>query len=60
MTLKYGWKEENLIKFNLPRWEKYNRYKNKMDEKANIKSKSILVMFTWREIKNGTNSNNFI
>ena len=55
MTLKYGWKEENLIKFNLPRWEKYNRYKNKMDEKANIKSKSILVMFTWREIKNGTN-----
>ena len=24
MTKKYGWKEENLIKFNLPRWEKYN------------------------------------
>ena len=29
MTMRYGWKEENLLKFNLPRWEKYNRLKTK-------------------------------
>ena len=59
MALKYGWKEENLLKFNLPRWEKYNRYKKKLNEKENIKSNSIFVMFTWREIKNGTNISSY-
>ena len=50
MAKKYGWKDENIIKINLPRWDKYN---NKIF--SNIKNKfkveSILIMFTWRNIK---------
>ena len=45
MAIKHGWKNEDLIKFNLPRWEKYN-YINKL----NIRKYSIFVMFTWRKI----------
>ena len=51
MTLKYGWKAENLIKFNLPKWEKYNNINKSSTEIGNIKSESIFIMFTWREIK---------
>lgn len=50
MAKKYGWKDENIIKINLPRWDKYN---NKIF--SNIKNKfkvhSILFMFTWRYFK---------
>ena len=46
MAIKHGWKNEDLIKFNLPRWEKYN-YINK----SNIRKYSIFIMFTWRRIK---------
>ena len=50
-AIKYGWKEKDIIKFNLPRWDKYNldcklSYKN-----SNIKINSIFIMFTWRELK---------
>ena len=45
MAIKHGWKEGDLIKFNLSRWEKYN-YINK----SNIKKSSIFIMFTWRKI----------
>lgn len=51
VPLKYGWKEENLIKFDLPRWEKYNNLNNYFKSKININSNSIFIMFTWREIK---------
>lgn len=44
MAIKHGWKDEDLIKFNLPRWEKYN-YRNKS---SNFEIYSIFVMFTWR------------
>ena len=44
MAIKHGWKDEDLIKFNLPRWEKYN-YRNKS---SNFETYSIFVMFTWR------------
>ena len=53
MVIKYGWKDENLIKFNLPRWEKYNIDNNSLNEYGNIKPNSIFIMFTWRELKNG-------
>jgi len=57
VALKYGWKEENLIKLNLPRWDKYN-FANKL---GNLNSNSIFIMFTWRELKtNGTISNYYI
>ena len=56
MTMKYGWKEENLLKFNLPRWEKYNRLKRKKSkQEEKIKSDSIFVMFTWRALKKNRN-----
>ena len=53
MTIKYGWKDENLIKLNLPRWEKYNNANRSSNEIDNIKSNSIFIMFTWRELKIG-------
>ena len=50
VVLKYGWKDEDLIKMNLPRWEKYN-IKELAFINGNIKANSIFIMFTWREIK---------
>ena len=47
-VLENGWKDENLIKLNLPRWERYNSV-NKFGE---LNENSIFIMFTWREIKN--------
>ena len=46
----YGWKEENIIKMNLPRWDNYN-----IEKKEYVKNKNIFVMFTWREIKRKKN-----
>ena len=45
---KYGWNKDNIIKMNLPRWDKYNKYLY-FDNK-NINN-SIFIMFTWREIR---------
>ena len=53
IILKYGWKDENLIKLNLPRWDKYNNINKSSNDFGKIKSKSIFIMFTWREIKYG-------
>jgi hypothetical protein len=39
VPIKYGWKEEDLIKFNLPRWDKYNFKNESNKEKEKIKSK---------------------
>ena len=49
----YGWKDENIIKLNLPRWEKYTKNLNNIisNNKDIIKNNSIFVMFTWRKIK---------
>ena len=44
---KYGWKDENIIKLNLPRWDKYNN--KTIDLKYN--GSSIFIMFTWRQMK---------
>ena len=50
---EYGWKEENIIKICLPKWDKYyNRTINKTQL-----SKSIFIFFTFREGKEGKNSN---
>ena len=49
-----GWGNNDIIKINLPKWDKYNKYENN-------KNKSIFIMFTWREIKeNETISNDYI
>ena len=49
---KYGWKRKNIIKLNLPKWDKYNEQNNSKSYLKNIlyKNPSILIMFTWREI----------
>ena len=51
---KRGWKEDDIIKINLPRWDKYNNHsKNVYYFKKNeeIKDNSIYIMFTWRQMK---------
>ena len=47
---KYGWKEENIIKLNLPRWDKYNNETRGLYYNG-IKNNSIFIMFTWRQLK---------
>ena len=49
---KYGWKNEDIIKLNLPRWEKYNKEILSNDNiNLNFTNQSILIMFTWRQLK---------
>ena len=54
---KYGWKDKDIIKSNLPRWDKYNNdiiHKSSFSEESNghkIESNSIFIMFTWRDLK---------
>ena len=51
LAKKYGWTDKNIIKINLPRWDKYNNiidYNQKNNTKIN--NNSIFVMFTWRDI----------
>ena len=50
VAIKYGWKDENIIKMNLPRWSKLL---NNIKSDGKIKTNSIFIMFTWREIKKG-------
>ena len=51
---KFGWKDKNIIKMNLPRWDLFNMDKNEnlfsLNNKTIIKNNSILIMFTWRDI----------
>ena len=55
MAKKYGWTDENIIKINLPRWDKYN-----INNEYNLKNKIIFIMFTWRDPKkNGTISTDY-
>ena len=49
--LKYGWKDENIIKMNPPRWSKYLNSINSLNHFRRIKSNSIFIMFTWRATK---------
>ena len=48
----HGWKDENIIKINLPRWDKFNfNYFYKNYSYINNNNNSIFIMFTWRKIK---------
>ena len=53
MAKKYGWKDENIIKINLPRWDKYNH--EALNNNNKFSTQSILFMFTWRAIKKNKN-----
>ena len=46
IPIKHGWTEENIIKINLPRWDRYSNVAHYFP--GDINSNSILVMFTWR------------
>ena len=61
ITKKYGWKDENIIKLNLPRWDKYNdNYNKTIDLNYNgINNNSIFIMFTWRNMKDGQNISSY-
>ena len=49
---KYGWKDKDIIKINLPRWDKLNRYnKKKLFKNKGLNNNSIFIMFTWRSIR---------
>jgi len=48
-AIKYGWNSEDIIKLNLPKWDKYNKKNNSQNMIYN-NNNSILIMFTWREI----------
>ena len=55
---RFGWRDEDIIKINLPRWDRYIYDNNNNSEGIEdnfegiqISKNSILVMFTWRYIK---------
>ena len=47
VTKRYGWKDENIIKIGLPKWDSYYEVKNTNNDK------SVFFMFTWREMNPG-------
>jgi len=50
-AIKYGWNNKDIIKLNLPKWDKYNKNNSKYNlNKILYNNNSILIMFTWREI----------
>ena len=53
LAKKYGWKDENIIKINFPRWDKFNNEMLSNDDKNIFTNQSIFIMFTWRAIKKG-------
>ena len=62
VATKYGWAYEDIIQFNLPRWDKYNNSKGSKEEFGiNNYKKCIFIMFTWRELqKNRSISNDYL
>ena len=52
---KHGWTEDNIIKINLPRWDRYLKHSDNtlyhFNSKKDIKKNSIFIMFTWRQTK---------
>ena len=49
---KYGWLDNNIIKIGLPRWDIFSYYNKKFNY---YKTKSIFMMFTWRDLKKENN-----
>lgn len=43
---QYGWLDQNIIKINLPRWDRFSNIEKNFQ--GRIVSNSILIMFTWR------------
>ena len=48
----FGWKNNDIIKIGLPRWDLFYEYdNNSSDIKNSNEQKSIFIMFTWRALK---------
>ena len=56
LAKKYGWTDNNIIKNCLPKWDKYEKYKEKIifSSDYNNNNKSIFIMFTWRNLVNNS------
>jgi CDP-glycerol glycerophosphotransferase (TagB/SpsB family) len=51
LAKRYEWKDEDIIKINLPRWDKYNTNIQSLFNNKNISNpNSIFFLFTWRDI----------
>lgn len=59
IAVKFGWKRENIIKINLPKWDKYNETNKLIRDSYNndIDDNSILIMFTYRMTRIAWNYN---
>ena len=54
----FGWKDDDIIRIGLPRWDLFKSYEKKSLSFHNVetnKNQSIFLMFTWRELKNNQN-----
>jgi len=49
---KYGWKDKNIIKIGLPRWDTFTYNNTKLKP---LQNQSIFTMFTWRDLKKDKN-----
>ena len=57
---KYGWNDEDIIKMNLPKWDKFNEENIiLLNDEYKIQNNSIFLMFTWRDIKKYRNISNY-
>ena len=56
---KYEWRDSNIIKIGLPRWDLFDnnsmKIKKLSKKKKILLNKSIFIMFTWRILKDGKN-----
>ena len=52
LALKNGWKEVDLIKICLPKWDKLDKMKKNENK---LKNRSVFFFFTWREWKENIN-----
>ena len=59
IAVKFGWNIDNIIKINLPKWDKYDGNNKVIIENYNnnINNNSILIMFTYRMTRIAWNFN---
>ena len=50
---KYGWKDKNIIKIGLPRWDTFSYNNRKLNS---FQNRSIFMMFTWRDLNQNNNN----
>lgn len=50
---KYGWKDKNIIKIGLPRWDTFSYNNRKINS---FQNRSIFMMFTWRDLNQNNNN----